>query len=476
MRKVFFIIVMLLISTSVFSQRILKLEDALSIAFKESYSYQSANLSLLNSQKSLEAQKLGLRSLVTLSVDLPSYTRSLQAYFDPSTGIQNYYSTENTMLQSSLNISQPIMLTNSTISISGILQGNRQIDRNSAQTNNYYSNLVFQLNQPLFQINTQARNLERAEINLENAQRSYSQAEKNIIYNVSAGFFNLVKTKKSLEISQERVKQTEESYKTASNKFKAGLIAEDQALQLEVDLASSKNGLLSSIQSFEDAKNDFKILIGLPISENIDVQGEVDYVPAVVNLEDAINSALKNRPDILSAESNVYLSQLAIEDVDARSEIKANLRATYGINKNADQFERIFNQFADTRSVSLNISVPVLDWGKNAREVEASEANYRQSRLNLQNQKDMIRKEIISSVNQLNSTKARVDVLSKTVELAEKSYNISLERFKAGNITSFELSQSQIKLTETKLSNLEALIAYKLSVVDLERKTLMKIQ
>ncbi len=476
MRRLFTFIFIFLLTGIVFPQRILKLEDALSIALKESYNIQSANYSLLGSEKSLEAQKLGLRSLVSLSLDVPSYTRSLRASFDPLTGTDNFYSTENTMVQSTLNITQPVMLTNGTITLSGVLQGNRQVDLNNVQTNNYFSNLIISLNQPLFQINTQARSLERAEINLEKAKRNFTQAEQNIIYNVSAAFFNLVKSKKSLAITQDKVKQTEESYKTAANKFKAGLIAEDQALQLEVDLASSKNDLLNSIQSFEDAKNDFKILIGLSIAENIDVQGEVDYKPVQVDIEEAVKSALKKRPDILNAENDVYLNQLAVEETDARSEIKANLRASYGINKNADQFESIFNRFADTRSVNLNISIPILDWGKNAREVEASEANYKQSKLSLENQKDNIRKEIISAVNKLNSSKARVEVLSKTVELAEKSYNISLERFKVGNITSFELSQSQIRLTEARLSSLSALIDYKLSVVDLERKTLMKIE
>ncbi len=476
MRKLVFLIIILFAAGEIYSQRILTLDEALNIALKESYSIQTANLSLVSSEKSLEAQKLGLRSLVSLSLDLPSYTRSLRTSFDPQTGIDNFYSTENTMLQSSLNISQPVMWTNGTITLSGVLQGNRQIDKNNLQTNNYFSNLVISLNQPLFQINTQARSLERAEINLEKAKRNFSQSEKNIIYSVSAGFFNLVKSKKSLEISTEKVRQTEESYNTASNKFKAGLIAEDQALQLEVELSSSKNELLSSIQNFEEAKNDFKILIGLPLSENIDVQGEVDYRPVTVNVEDAVASALKNRPDILNAENDLYLAELAIDETDARSEIKANLRASYGINKNADQFQNIFDRFADTRSVSLNLNIPLIDWGRNAREVEASEANYQQSKLSLQNQKDNIRKEIVSAVNKLNSSKARVDVLSKTVAIAEKSYNISLERFKVGNITSFELSQSRIRLTEAKLSSLSALIDYKLSVVDLERKTLMKIE
>lgn len=476
MRKVFCFILVLLFANQVYSQRVLKLDAALSIALKESYNIQSANYSLINSQKSLEAQKLGLRSLVSLSVDVPSYSRSIISSFDETTGIDNYYSTENTSVQTSLNINQPILFTNGTLTLSGILQGKRQLTSYSDQTNTYYSNLVVSLTQPLFQINTQARSLEKAEINLEKAQRNYTQAEQNIIYNVSASFYNLVKSKKSLDISKEKVRQTEESYNTASNKFKAGLIPEDQLLQLEVDLSSSKNELLSSIQSFEDAKNDFKILIGLPLAEEIDVEGEIDYKAVSVNVEEAVASALKKRPDILNAENDVYLSELAVEETDARSEIKANLKASFGVNKNANQLESVFNHFADTRSISLNINVPVLDWGKNAREVEASEASYNQTKLSLQNSKDNIRKEIISAVNKLNSCKARVDVLSKTVDLAEKSYHISMERFKVGNITSTDLAQSQIRLTEAKLSSLSALIEYKLSIIDLERKTLMKIE
>jgi len=476
MRKVLCFFIVLFFANQIYAQKVLNLNEALSIALKESYNIQTANYTLVNSEKSLEAQKLGLRSQVSLSIDVPSYSRSLTSYFDEETGTEEYYGTESTLLQSTLSVSQPVLLTNSTITLSGILQGKRQVTTSSSQTDSYYSNLVISLSQPLFQINTQARSLEKAEINLVKAQRNYSQSERNIIYNVSSSFYNLVKSKKNLEISNEKVKQTEESSTTASNKFKAGLIAEDQALQLEVDLSSAKNELLSAIQSYEDAKNDFKILIGLPLSDNIDVEGEVEYKPVTVNLDEAVQSALKKRPELLNAETDVYLNELTVEETDAKSEIKANLKASFGVNKSAEQFDYIFNHFADTRSISLNLSVPILDWGKNAREVEASQANYYQSKLTLQNQVDNIKKEIISAVNKLNSCKARVEVLSKTVEIAEKSYHISLERFKVGNITSYELSQSRIRLTEAKLNSLSAYIDYKLSVIDLERKTLMKIE
>ena len=122
----------------------------------------------------------------------------------------------------------------------------------------------------------------------------------------------------------------------------------------------------------------------------------------------------------------------------------------------------------------MTVSIPVWDWGKNAREVESAEASYNLSVLRHKNLKEQIVKEILSAINKLNSAKARVDVLSKSVEVAEKSFNISLERFKSGNITSFDLSQMQLRLTDSKINSLNALIDYKLALADLERKTLMK--
>ncbi len=78
-----------------------------------------------------------------------------------------------------------------------------------------------------------------------------------------------------MEITAEKVKQTEISYETALNKFKAGLIAEVEALQLEVDLATAKNELLNSTNNFDEEKNNFKLLIGIPLSNDFEIQTEL---------------------------------------------------------------------------------------------------------------------------------------------------------------------------------------------------------
>ncbi len=456
------------------AQQVLTIEDAISIALENSYNIQTAKQSLLGSQKNLEAFKMGLRSSVDMEFDLPRYNRSLSSQFNPVSGTEQFFSVGNTTIESRLYINHPILFTNGTISIVGSVLGRDQFSQTYGTTRDYFSNVSIRLRQPLFVYNSQLGNLERAEINFKKTERNFSQSERDIIYNVTASFYNLYKSKKSLEITEEKVKQIEVSFNTAMNKFKAGLIAEVEALQLEVDFAGSKNDLLNAKQQYEESSIEFKYLIGLNIEEKIDVSALLEFTPVELNIDEAIKTALNNRADILNAQADLELNKLSIEEIDSRKTIKAEINANYGINKNDNILENIFNNFADTRSVSFTLSVPIWDWGKNSLEVQSASANYKMAELSSENLKKQIIKEVQSAINRINSAKARVEILKKSVEVAEKSYAISLERFKSGNITSFNLSQMQLKLTDSKINNLNAIIDYKLAVADLERKTAKK--
>ena len=316
--------------------------------------------------------------------------------------------------------------------------------------------------------------MERSEINLENAKRSYTHAEQNLIYEVKVAFYNLYKLKENVIISEEKVKQNKESFKTAENKHKAGLIAEVEAMQLEVDLASSRNGLLNSKRSFEEEVNNFKILLGLELEKEVNIISNLLYNPIIIDESVAVESALKNRADLLNQESGIYLSGLNVEEVDSRRQVKLELNARYGISNNSTEVVSLYNELLDDVSVALTLFVPVWDWGQNSREVEASKANLMIEKLTYNNLKERIHNDVVSTINRINSAKARVEVLSRSVEIAEKSYNISVERFKSGTISSFDLAQIQLRLTEAKNNSIGALIDYNLAIADLERKTYLK--
>jgi OMF family outer membrane factor len=122
----------------------------------------------------------------------------------------------------------------------------------------------------------------------------------------------------------------------------------------------------------------------------------------------------------------------------------------------------------------MDLSIPLFDWGRNKRVVEQARTNLKLKELRLEKMEQAVVKEVKSAISNIQSAEARIKILSKSAQVAEKSFNIKLERFVNGAITSFELSQAQIKLTDMKLNVMSALIDYELARADLERKTLKK--
>lgn len=456
-----------------FGQTIYSLEQALDAALDGSYTIKIARLNLESSRNNLEAVRMGLRTTVTTEFDLPRYNRALQSQFNTSLGTEEFYRIENTILEGRLFFNQPIVFTNGTFSLVGSLLGRDQVDANNLTRQDFFTDLSLRLVQPVFSFNSLSASLTRANINLSKTELLFNKTEQDIIYNVKAGFYNLYRAKQVLEITREKVAQSEISFQTASNKFKAGLLAEVEALQLEVDLAAAQNELLNAETNVKEAIDDFKILIGIPLSEKIDITGTLEYSPITLSPDSAIAAALLNRPELENLKSDITLQKLDKDEIDSQGSISGLITANYGVNNTAEQFKDAFSGLDENRSITFTLKIPVWDWGKNSLQTQAAEARIKIAELSYQETRERIIQEITGIYNRLEAAKARVDVLSKSVDVAQRSYDISVQRFNSGTITGFDLSQMQLRLTDAKINNLSALIDYNLALAEMQRRTLV---
>jgi outer membrane protein TolC len=471
--RLFIVLFLCLIFNRVFSQRILSLEESINIALKQSYTYKSAEIQMQNTLKGFEATQLRMLSKVDLNLN-PGYNQSLSSQFDPLSGLNRYFSTTQTNWGGNLSISQPLIFSNGTLSLYGSFSGQNQIDINDALNKiNYWSSSII-LRQPLFAINSQKINYEKAEMNFEKTQISYTKTQMDIVYNVTRAFYSLFQSAKQLEINEVDVNQREESYKTSVKKFKAGLMPEVGMLQFEVDLANAKNDMLQKKRQFDQQKNQFKVLIGLPLDENISLilHDEHEYKIISIDTAKAVKLALENNIDLRNWGYDKKIQEYSIDEIKQKNRIRADLMASYGLNKTKDVIDNsLFKDPANSKSISLNISIPVWDWGANNLDIEAAQAQLMNLEMDHENRIIQAKQEIMDLLNQIELAKFRIDIAKRGLEIGSKSYEISTERFKSGQITSYEINLEQQRYTNAKLNELNSIIDYKLALADLKRKT-----
>lgn len=470
------VVLSLAVSPSV-AQRseVLGIERCIQIALRQSNAVATAMKRYISSRRSSDAEAMVSAPTVDLDLQLPEYGESLTSQFNPLSERYEFYQLQSTMMRSTLSISQPIWPTGGTLSLSGDIFGRKQLSGLSGASDtrqDYFSSFQVTFQQPFFSPNLLKIAHEGASIRAEEASASFRGTMADIIYRVTITFFSAYRSLQQQDISREQVKQNEDSYETARGKYTSGLIPEVDLLQAEVDLATSRNQALNDQRDAAGAKNTLKVLLGLPLDTEVELKAELAYVPVVIDQKEAIDRALENRTELLNARRDIRLRELDVDQASSRRHVKVGLSASYGLSRNDIELAGALRDFGRNRGIGLSVSVPLFDWGRHALEVEAAEAMQKSAVLDYDLTEQQIRQEIIDLLSQIEGARSRIEVLAKSVEVANKSYQISIERFRAGTITQNDLAQSRQRLTTAKLNDLSALIDYRLGLADLQRKTL----
>lgn len=476
MRIRFVVIALLLICSLVDGQPLpLTLEQSIKLAFKQGFAMQNASTQYQSSRENLEAELRRMRTSVALNFNLPTYNESLTNQFNPLSQRYEYYQIQTAEVQGAIVINQPLVFSGGNLTLRQQVLGRGQTSGPTSASHysrDYFNNLQLQYRQPLLTPNTYRLTEERNRIALDQAQADFTRQQLDIVYTVTDAFYSAYQLQQRYDIIKEQVRQNEESFQTAQNKFNSGVVPEVDVLQSEVDLVTSRNDLLTAERDFSRAANSFRLLLGLQIDQPFSLVADPQFAPITVDQEEAVKRALAQRSEVLRAQRTVDLRQLDIESAEAKSNLRFDLTASYGINGTNAELTRLFDTYGVTRGAALSLSIPLFDWGSNALEIESARTLRQNAILSYENIQQQIRQEISDLVNRIRVAESRIHVLEKIVAVAQKGYDISLERFKSGTISRNDLAQSQSRLTNAKLSNLSALIDYQLALADLKRRTL----
>ncbi len=459
---------------------ILTLDKSIEIAKEKSYSMLRLGEDLKIAEYNLTAATSRLKTHIDMTISAPQYSETIESWND-TTGITYYYPIKNLNYSSTLTINQPLP-TDGNIFIQNSLSSGDNITSNF-RSSRLRSRIGF--NQPLnsfYAYNNIKSTLKRAELDYERSNKQFKREELNLVYQVSNAYYNLLSLQESMEIAALDLERQQDAYEISKNKYAAGLIREVDALQMEIDLAEAQNNYDIAILNEVSSKNSFKELLGLDLNDNISLSSELDYQVVVIDPEKAVDLALKNRLEVREQEIQIELQKLNIKQQKSNSMIKGSVNAYFekaGINQQSDIgfFSSIKNSYHNlverdaSYGVGLTVTIPILDWGQNKAMVRAAESRLKQSSYRKEEVEREIEREVKNLIASINSNLKRLQLLEKNVLVAEKSFEITRQRYSDGDIDSQNLALERNRLNNAYTSHLRAYINYQLSLADLTRKT-----
>jgi outer membrane protein TolC len=451
------------------SQQVLTLDEAIEIAMSNSPDILQYKLQLERSQESLNAQNAALKSQFNLNITPFDYSQDRE--------FNSFFSTWNTseMKQAfgTFTIRQPLLWTDGTLSLINRLGWQDSYSEYTGDSRRTFSNnLYLSYQQPIFTYNTTKLALRELELDLENALLNYSIQKLNLEKNVTQFFFNVYQNRMALEIAKEEYENQKASYQIIKNKVDAGLSALEELYQAELNMSTSKSDLQNRQLTLDNSLDELKQLLGISLFDEINVQADITHRPVTVDLQKALSHGLEHRMELRQRQINIENSQFNLIKTSAINEFKGSVTASLGIIGTDEQFANLYETPTRNQRFSLSFEIPLYDWGERKSRIRAQEAVIKTNELSLEDQKNVIIIGVRTVYRNLQNLMTQIEIARQNERNAQLTYDINLERYKNGDLTSMDLNLYQAQLSEEKMGLIRALIDYKIEVLNMKIQSL----
>ncbi|MFI3315644.1 MAG: TolC family protein [Rikenellaceae bacterium] len=449
------------------AQRILTIEKAIELSFTGSPDLQKAALNLERYQELLNAQEASMKSQFSFNVTPASYqnSRNFDAVYS------QWYTSESFSTSGTFSIEQPIVWTGTTISLNnkfGWQQSTSQITGQEATTNTAFSNsLYLSLSQPLFTYNSMKMELEEIEMDYENALISYALTRLSLEQSITEQFYSVYTSQNSLAIAIEELENDQQNYDIIVEKVNLDISPRSELFQAELNLATSKSSVESSMVSLETNKDNLKIALGLPLSEDIVVEADLGDITVYINLEKAIENALSTRLELRQREMTNKELEFSLITTKDNGKFQGSLSASIGIMGDDSQFTNIYESPTQSPSVMLTFSVPIFDWGERRSRIRAQELSIESGKIDTEQELIDIEKDIRQVCRNIQNQITQIEIAKQSLENAQLTYDLNVEKYRSGEINGMEMSEFQSQLSTQKSTLLSCYVNMKTQLLNL---------
>ena len=273
-----------------------------------------------------------------------------------------------------------------------------------------------------------------------------------MVKQVKQAFYAVLLAQKSHEVVSEVYNNAQKNYEKTLQRFNVGKASEVERLRAQVTMMNAEPNVSSAENAVLLATWQLKAVMGIDLGTDIQVVGDLnDYT-------DMMLAPYVSEDDL---SSNSTLMQLDIQNRMLESTIRMQkkqyiptLAASIYYNYSAMGDEMLSWFPSSTAAVSL--SIPVFDGFQKRFNIKQTKVSKNMLELQREDTERNLRIAIRNYNDQMALCIKNYQAANATVEIAQKSYDISEKMYEVGKATMVELNDAQVSLMQSQLTQAQA--------------------
>jgi outer membrane protein TolC len=333
----------------------------------------------------------------------------------------------------------------------------RRISNISVNNNNFTA----ALNQNLFDSFRREWRVQAAREDLNAADLDLSTARQNVILSVQQAYYNYILALHLVAVQQEAVEANTQNLNQVRGFFEVGTRPKIDVTQAQVQLANSELALVQARNQAATALAALNNAIGVPDHPPYRLREELEITPTLPSLEESMQTALKNRTELLAAQARIRSAEanLAV----AKRNFLPSLGATANWRYGGQDYPLAPNWLA-----GVTVTIPVLNPPLFSQLDEVA-ANLASAQAN----EEITRQNVILEVQQnhanLIGAKESIRASEVLLQQARESLELARGRYQVGVGPLIDITNAQLALTQAEDQNIQAIVNFKLSEAGLRK-------
>jgi len=274
-----------------------------------------------------------------------------------------------------------------------------------------------------------------------------------------AGVYEVIRQRELFRLNEESAARLRVHAEAAKAKKKIGVATQIDVYRASIQQKQAEDSLNTAREAYRDALDNLKILLALPLEEEIEVAAPLEYNLVRLTEEEAIRTALRNRVE-LDQSADIVREAKRLSKV-SKQNIRPKLDVVFNYSRfgSGDSFGDSAGFDEDAWGVNLVTSTDLARTAERAA-YDQSLLNVRAARRNNSLERDNVARQVKRDLRNLRRSEKGIEIKEGQIEQVKGQLELAQVKFRWGQANNFDLIQAETELRLAETNLLSAVLDY----------------
>ncbi len=323
---------------------------------------------------------------------------------------------------------------------------------NASRTTRWSHTEAVNLQQPIFNGGETVSAVERAREAV-NAQRAaLTDTEQQIMLEAAIAYVDVVRARTVLDLARKNEGVLTKHQNATKERFDVGEVTRTDTAQSDSRLARAISDRVQAEGDVTIAEATFERVVRMPPPEQADLPAMPVWEPE--NLDEVVQLALKQNPQLLQAVANSNVAEATIGEAKAQLlpdvSLNGSMRRETGLLflNNSGKIEN--------DSISLNVNVPLYQSGAEYANIRRAKKQYHQAQSEAKNARNTVVELVAQRWKQLQVSRATIEANEEAIRAAKVALSGVKQEYDYGARTTLDVLDAEQELFEAQVNLITA--------------------